>query len=106
MADVLNRALYGGVVGSVGRVSSDAGTQQKATGDITEGVPDAPQQDDGVFGGFGFLAVLLLIGILGFAILSTGSFKRGMHKAARGMHEMTGGLIGKKPEDGEDHQHS
>lgn len=106
MADVLNRALYGGVVGSVGRISADTGMQQKATGNITEGVPDAPQQNDSVFGGFGFLMALLIIGILGFAILSAGSLKRGMHKAARGMHEMTGGLIGKKPEEGEDHQHS
>lgn len=106
MADVLNRALYGGVVGSVGRTSSDAGTAPKATGSITEGAADVPQQKDGVFSGFGFLIVLLLIGILGFAILSAGSLKGGMHKAARGMHEMTGGLIGKKPEDDEDHQHS
>ena len=106
MADVLNRALYGGVVGSVGQISTDTGTSQKAKGDIVEGIPDPPKQDDGVFGGFGFLVALLLIGILGFSILSAGSLKRGVHKAARGMHEMTGGLIGKKPEEGEDHQHS
>jgi len=106
MADVLNRALYGGVVGSVSRISSDADAMPKVTGGIVEGAPDVPQHEDGVFGGFGFLLALLLIGILGFAMLSAGSLKRGMHKAARGVHEMTGGLIGKKPEDGEEHQHS
>lgn len=106
MADVLNRALYGGVVGSVGRTRNDAGDARKATGGITEGQPDVQAQDGGVASGGGFLLILLLIGILGFAILSAGSLRGGLHKAARGFSEMTGGLIGKKPKDEEDHQHS
>ena len=106
IADVLNRALYGGVVGSVSRISSDAGAAKNDVGDITEGVSDIPQQKDGIPDGMGFLGILILIGIVGFAILSAGSFRRGMHKAARNVHEMTGGLVGKRPEDGEDHQHS
>lgn len=106
MADVLNRALYGGVVGSVGRISSDAGAAPNATGPITEGVPDAAVSADATASGMGFLVVLFLLIVGGLAFLSTGSMKRGMHKASREIHEMTGGLVGRKPEDGEDHQHS
>lgn len=106
MADVLNRALYGGVVGSLGRMSSDARVQPKATGGIVEGAPDVSSPENGTKSGMGFLIGIFLLIIVGFAVLSTGNIKRGMHKAAREMHEMTGGMIGKKPEDGEDHQHS
>lgn len=106
MADVLNRALYGGVVGSVGRTGNDVGNAPSATGGITEGQPDTQARYGGIASGSGFLLILLLIGILGFAILSAGSLRGGMHKAARGLSEMTGGLTGKKPKEGEDHQHS
>ena len=106
MADVLNRVLYGGVVGSVGRTRSDTGNTPKTTGGITEGQPDGQAQDGGVASGGRFLMTLLLISILGFAILAAGSLRGGLHKAARGFSEMTGGLIGKKPKEGEDHQHS
>lgn len=106
MADVLNRALYGGVVGSVGRISSDAGAAPNATGPITEGVPDAAVSADATASGMGFLVVLFLLIVGGLAFLSTGSIKRGAHKASREIHEMTGGLVGRKPEDGEDHQRS
>ncbi len=108
MADVLNRALYGGITGSAGRIISDVGSQPEATGGITMGAEDpAPEVSAKGFGsGIWFLAVLLIVGILGFAILSTGSFKGGAHKAARNLSEMTGGLIGKKPSDHEDPEHS
>lgn len=108
MADVLNRALYGGVVGSAGRTTSDVGSAPQATGGITQGEPDTPvaASDKGTGSGFGFLGVLLFVGIVGFAVLSAGSFKRGMNKAGRHLSEMTGGLVGKKPKDGEDPTHS
>lgn len=106
MADVLNRALYGGIVGSAGRVTSDVSSPQD-TGGITMGEPDAPVAEPaGLTSGFGFLAILLLIGVVGFAILSAGSLKQGMRKAGRNLNEMTGGLIGKKPEKDEDPPHS
>ena len=106
MADVLNRALYGGIVGSAGRTTSDV-SAPKATGGVTMGEPDAPHTESRSIGsGLGFLAVLLLIGVIGFAILSAGSFRRGMHKAQRNIHEMTGGIIGKEPERDENPRHS
>lgn len=108
MADVLNRALYGGIVGSAGRISSDVKSSPKETAGITMGAPDALVEDaeDGLGGGFGFLGVLLFVGIVGFAILSSGSLKRGAQKAGRNISEMTGGLVGKKPDENEKHEHS
>ena len=108
MADVLDRALYGGVTGSVGRPISDVNAQQKPSGGITQGEADPPAVSDatGTGSGIGFIAMVLGIGIVGLAILSAGSWKKGMHKASRNLSEMTGGLIGKKPEDREDHEHS
>jgi len=107
MADVLNRALYGGIVGSAGRVASDVGNTREEHGGITMGEPDASGISDEATGsGFGFLGILLLIGIVGIAILSAGSLRGGMKKAGRNLHEMTGGLIGKKPQDDEKPEHS
>lgn len=107
MADVLQRALYGGVVGSAGRVVSDVGQGSAEKGGITQGEADAVvASSDGVGSGVIFLCALLLVGVVGFAVLSTGSWKRGMHKAGRSLREMTGGLIGGKQKDDEDSQHS
>ena len=108
LADVLDRALYGGVTGSVGRTISDVTAKQKASGGITQGEPDPPavSDDTGTGRGMGFLGMVLGIGIVGLAMLSAGSWKKGMHKASRNLSEMTGGLIGKKPEGHEDHEHS
>lgn len=107
MADVLQRALYGGVVGSAGRITSDAGGTSDQRGSIVEGVADAiPQEDHGIGAGIIFLAALLIVGVAGFAVLSSGTLAGGVRKAGRSLSEMTGGLIGKKPDDHEDPQHS
>lgn len=108
MADVLDRALYGGVIGSAGQVTSDIKNVPNATGGITMGAPDTAlaTENRGLGKGLGFLGILFLVGIVGFAILSAGSLKGGMRKASRSIHEMTGGLIGKKPDDQENHEHS
>jgi hypothetical protein len=60
----------------------------------------------GITDGFGFLGLILGIGVVGLAILSTGSWKAGRSKAARNLSEMTGGLIGSKPQRDEDPNHS
>lgn len=108
MADVLTRALYGGVVGSAGRVTADSTVRSNPTADITQGEPDtsAVQEPTGVGTGFIFLIGLLVVGVVGIALLSTGSFKGGMRKVGRNISEMTGGLIGTKPRNGEEHDHS
>lgn len=102
MADVLKRALYGGILGSVGNRVSDVSNRPQASGSIVEGAPDAPvASPEATWSGLGFLGMLLLFGVLLIAVLSAGSFKGGARKAARNLHEMTGGLIGQKPADGE-----
>ena len=108
VADVLNRALYGGVVGSAGRMMSDVSSEPQVTGGITQGQPDVAAEDleVGIGSGVMFLVILLVIGIFGFAILSAGSMKKGVRKAGRNISEMTGGVLGVKPEDTEDPEHS
>lgn len=108
MADVLTRALYGGVRGSAGTVS-DAGSAAEEAGGVTMGQPDfAPAPEEAPSAGKGILWAVgvLAAGLVGYAILSAGSLRGGMRKAGRNLSEMTGGLIGKKPEDGEDPDHS
>lgn len=107
MADVLDRALYGGVSGSAGRVVSDVKPPQATGGGIVQGQPDAVAEDNkGVGSGMMYLGAILLIGLVGIAVLSAGSLKGGARKAGRNLSEMTGGLIGKRPQDGEEHDHS
>jgi len=103
LADVLDRALYGGVLGSAGTVS-DVGDAAAERGGITMGEPDRPMQsveDQGTASGLMWVGVVLAVGLLGYAILSTGSLRGGMRKAGRNLSEVTGGLIGTKPQDGE-----
>ena len=108
MADVLNRVLYGGIVGSAGHVSSDVQPHNERSGGVTRGLPDMAINDDvsGTGKGIGFLVLILVIGVGGIAFLSTGSFWAGKKKLLRNVNEMTGGLIGKPPEDDENHEHS
>lgn len=108
MADVLNRTLYGGVVGSAGRMLSDSDSASNGGG-VTQGEPDpAPPaaEDGGAAEGLVWIIGLLAAGLIAFAILSTGSMRGGMRKAGRHLSEMTGGLLGKKPKDGEEPGHS
>ena len=99
MADVLYRAMYGGVTGSAGTtdVRSSAGEDQ---GGVTQGEADVPvsETNRGAGSGLTIIAVVAVLGLAGYGIAATGSVKGGMHKAGRNLHEMTGGLIGKKPD--------
>lgn len=108
MADVLNRSLYGGLIGSVGKTSSDIGQSPQLTAGFTMGKPDQTAETlaPGIGKGIMFLIILLFVGIAGFAVLSAGSLKCGRHKAERAVSEMTGGLIGKEPDANEEHEHS
>ena len=106
MADVINRTMYGGVTGSAG--ASDARGASDAKGGITMGEPDSPEAENSKGAGKGILWVvgIAVAGVIVFGLVSTASVKGGMHKTARNLSEMTGGLIGKKPADDEDHNHS
>ena len=101
MADVLDRALYGGVTGSAG--ASDVRSSPAEKGGITPGATDAPVSDSsrGTGSGLLWLVVISVAALVIYGIVSTGSFGGGMRKIGRNINEMSGGLIGKKP-DGED----
>lgn len=111
MADVLYRTLYGGVTGSAGTVSDTrASGQSNGTEDgIVPGATDVPvphEGNDGSMTGILWVVGLFVVGIIAYGILAAGSMKSGVRKAGRHLSEMTGGLIGKKPEDGEEPAHS
>jgi len=107
IADVLNRTLYGGVTGSAGTsdVRSSSGAKEK---DITPGATDVPMagKEDGSSKGIIWIAGIFVVGLIGYAMLSAGSIKGGIKKAGRNISEMTGGLVGKKPDEDEDPEHS
>jgi len=106
MANVLYRAMYGGVTGTAG--ASDVRSAPAETGGITPGATDAPvaQSTEGAPSGILWVVGIAIVGIILFGILSTGSFGGGMRKTGRNLHEMTGGLFGKKPRDHEEPPHS
>lgn len=107
MADVLDRALYGGIKGSAGRIYTDSKTETSDSGGIVQAQEDAaPASEGGVGYGFFYLIAVLLLVIIGLCCMSAGSIKGGLGKAARNLREMTGGLIGKRKEPGEDPEHS
>lgn len=101
MADVIYRTMYGGVTGSAG--TSDVRGSQKEAGGITQGAEDVPvaQSNEGTGSGVLWVVGIVVIGAIVYAVVSTGSMKGGARKLGRNLHEMTGGLVGKKPEDGE-----
>lgn len=102
MADVLYRAMYGGVTGSAG-TSDSRGSSAKEQGGTTQGEPDTPVSEESQGSGNGILVLIavLVVGLIVFGLVSTGSVKGGMKKAGRSLNEMTGGLMGKKPDDRE-----
>lgn len=106
MGDVIRRTMYGGVTGSAG--TTDVKSTDSKKGGITQGQSDAPEAESNSGAGRGILWIvgLALIGLIVFCVLSAGSVKGGMRKAGRNISEMTGGLIGKKPRDDENHDHS
>ncbi len=107
MANVLTRAMYGGVVGSAGQLTNDA--SPLTTSGITMGEPDAPAMEEkssGLNSGWVFLGGIVLVCIVLVAFLSAGSMRSGTKKLSRNLSEMTGGLIGQKPDEHEEPPHS
>ncbi len=92
MSEVVYKALFGGVTGSAG--TSDVSPRSSA--ESTEGASKSNKGSGAIV----WLIVALVAGLGLFAFLSTGG-KGGMRKFGRSFSEMTGGLIGKKPEDKE-----
>ncbi len=106
LGDVIYRSLWGGVTGSAGSTTTERRSVQRSEGDgITMGATDAPTLPEHTeSSGKGILWVVgvLVVGLIVFGVLSTGSLRGGMRKAGRHLNEMTGGLVGKKPDDSDE----
>lgn len=100
LADVIYRTLYGGQVAS--RDGRLAQRTQADPNDVMPGVTDPPVQPmpgegRAAAGGMVWLVGLIGVGLIVFGLVQTGTIRGSMHKTARHLNEMTGGLLGKKP---------
>lgn len=85
MADVVSTALYGKPTGSA-----------KAEAGGTAAVKDA--QNKSSFSGIALMIVAVVAGVVIFLLAQTGGGKGMGNKLGRNIREMTGGLVGKKPD--------
>ncbi len=79
MADVLDRALYGGVTGAAGK--------------------DSAAGNRGAYTGIAWLLGLMVIGMFIYALLATGSRRAAFEKWKGNFREMTGGLFSGRKKD-------
>ncbi|MBR4040132.1 MAG: stage II sporulation protein P [Clostridia bacterium] len=86
MADVVSSTLYGPETGSA--KSSDA----------VSGSAAMKEKNKGSLSGIMLLGAIVIIGVVAFACIQTGSVKGMGTKIGRNIREMTGGLIGKAKE--------
>ena len=86
MADVVNTALYGDTTGSA-KAEADAQSEKNSA------------KDKSAFSGMAAMAAVVVIGLIVFALCQTGGGRAMGTKLSRGIREMTGGLMGKKPDD-------
>ena len=82
MADVVSTTLYGPETGSA-KGEKAAAASEKA-------------RDKGSFSGMALLGIVVIAGVILFALMQTGSLKGAGGKLSRNLSEMTGGLLGKK----------
>lgn len=92
MAEVVSTTLYGPQTGSA--------SAEKNEKSASESAKPASKDGKGVSGGVIFLIVAVVAGVLIFALAQTGGGKAMGEKIGRNVSEMTGGLFGKKPKDG------
>lgn len=106
MADVLHTVLFGtGGSGAATQSPSQSGQGAEAQGENVTGTPQGAQQEDGGSGvatGIAWIVGIAVLGAIAFAVISSGSLKAVPERLKRFSSELTGGVVGKKPEDGED----
>ena len=91
MADVVSTTLYGAQTGSAkGAKTAKAESTEKAS---------ASAKNKGSMSGIALLAVLVVVGVILFALVQTGGGKAMGNKIGRNLREMTGGLVGKKKDE-------
>lgn len=85
MADVLYRALYGGVTGAAGASDVNYSSGEKKQ-----------EESRGVWSGILWVLGVLVVGAIIYALAATGRLKPAMEKTGSTFREMFGGLFGKK----------
>lgn len=88
MADVLERVLFGSTAKAEGAANADA----DAAGSETT----AEARGSGAAWGILWVVGIALAAIVGYGLITTGSFSGMWNKVKRGASETTGGLLGKK----------
>ena len=89
MADVVSTALYGPQTGSAKSESASSSAQKTQNAEKTKGSVS----------GMVWLIVAVVIAAVVFLLAQTGGGRTMTKKLGRNVSEMTGGLLGKKPED-------
>lgn len=88
MADVVSTTLYGAQTGSAKSAKSESAEKASASA-----------KNKGSMSGIALLAVLVVVGVILFALVQTGGGKAMGNKLGRNLREMTGGLVGKKKDE-------
>lgn len=88
MADVLERVLFGSTAKAEGAADADA--------DAAGAETTAEAGDSGAAWGILWVVGIALAAIVGYGLITTGSFSGMWNKVKRGASETTGGLLGKK----------
>ncbi len=96
MADVLDKTLYGQVSGAAKDGAAGGTGTGTGAGAQTGG---AKRSNEGTSSGVIWMLVIAGIAILAFAFLATGTGKGMREKIMRNTSEITGGLVGKKPDE-------
>lgn len=96
MADVFSTTLYGAQTGSA-KAPHEEGSKAAAESSAAKGAEK--NKEKGAFSGMALLIGAAIVGILLFALVQTGGGKAMGKKIGRGLSEMTGGMMGKKPKD-------
>ena len=106
MADVLHTVLFGtSGSGAATQNPSQSGQGDEAQGENVTGTPQGAQQEDGGSGvatGIAWIVGIAVLGAIAFAVISSGSLKAVPERLKRFSSELTGGVVGNKPEEGED----
>ena len=106
MADVLHTVLFGtGGSGAATQNPSQSGQGDEVQGENVTGTPQGAQQEDGGSGvatGIAWIVGIAVLGAIAFAVISSGSLKAVPKRLKRFSSELTGGVVGNKPEEGED----
>ena len=97
IANVIYKALYGGVTGAAG-AASDVGPNNNAAANNQDSNAPSTEDNEGAGSGILWVVGVFVAGLVIFALIATGSKQGTVNKLKRNVSEMTGGLFGKKPQ--------